>query len=106
MSSEEVTPSVETIEAEAEKALDVARARATEILLKAREEADNILSSQLPMAEVEREREKIVHMAKEEADREVENSRTKASEIRANAERKVEKISQRIVKIIIGTNSK
>lgn len=106
MSSEEVAHSVETIEAEAERVLEVARTRATEIFLKAKEEADKILSSELPMAEVKMECEKTIEKAKEEADRKLEESRTKASEIRANAERKVEQILQRIVRIITGANSK
>lgn len=106
MSLEDVPSSVEAIEAEAEKVLEEARTRATEILLRAKGEVDKILSSELPMAEVKAECDKTIYRAREEAQRMVEASARKASEIRTNAERKVEEISQRMVRIIAGENSK
>ena len=44
MSAKEIASSVETIESEAEKILEGARKRASEIVLKAKEEASRILS--------------------------------------------------------------
>ena len=48
----EIAPGVESIEIEAEKILDEAGVRAREILLKAKEEAKVILSSQPSLDEV------------------------------------------------------
>ncbi|GAJ18335.1 unnamed protein product, partial [marine sediment metagenome] len=78
------------------------RNRANEILLKANEAANKILSSELPMDEVKAECQKIIHKAREEADKKVEDSRQKASEIRATAGNKVDKITERIVSNITG----
>ncbi len=102
MSAEEMTSSVETIEVEAERILKEARNRASEILLKANEEANKILSSELPMDEVKAECQKIIHKAREEADKKVEDSRQKASEIKAEVGNKVDKITERIVINITG----
>ena len=102
MSAEEMTSSVETIEVEAERILEEARSKANEILLKANEEANKILSSELPMDEVEAECQKIIHKAREEADKKVEDSRKKAAEIKTEVGNKVDKITERIVSIITG----
>ncbi len=102
MSAEEMTSSVETIEAEAERILEEARNRASEILLKANEEANKILSSELPMDEVDAECQRIIHKAREEADKKVEDSRKKAAEIKTEVGNKVDKITERIVSIITG----
>jgi len=102
MSAEEMTSSVETIEVEAERMLEEARSKANEILLKANEEAGKILSSQLPMNEVKAECERIIHKARGEADKKVEDSRKKASEIRATVGNKVDTITEHIVSNITG----
>jgi len=102
MSAEKITSSVETIEIEAEKILEEARSRANEILLKASEETNQILSSELPMDEIKTDCEQIIRKAREEANQNVEDSKKKASEIRAAVGKKVEKITERIVSIIIG----
>lgn len=102
MSAEEMTSSVETIEVEAERILEEARSKASEILLKANEEANRILSSKLPMDEVKAECERIIHKAREEADKKVEEAKKKASEIKAEVGNKVDKITERIVSNITG----
>ncbi len=102
MSAEEMTSSVETIEVEAEKILEEARSKANGILLKANEEANKILSSELPMDEVDAECQRIIHKAREEADKKIEDSRKKAAEIRTEIGNKVDKITKRIVSNITG----
>lgn len=102
---EEVTSNVEAIEVEAEKLLQEARSKADEILLKAKEEARKILSSELPMGEAEAERENIVHKAREEADKKVQDSRRHAAEIRTNAGKKTKEFVSSIVAIITGAKS-
>lgn len=102
MSAEEITSSVETIEIEAEKTLEEARSRANEIILKAKEEASRILSSEVPLDEAKRECEQILSKAREKANQKVEKSKKEASEIRTNAGKKMGKITERIVNIITG----
>ena len=105
MSAEEMTSSVETIEVEAERILEEARNRVSEILLKANEEASEILSSKLPMDEVKAECQKIMHRAREEADKKIEEAKKKASEIKAEVGNKVDKITEHIVSNITGAKS-
>ena len=102
MSTEEMTSSVETIEAEAERVLEAARGKANQILLRANEEASKILSSKLPMDEVQAECERIIDKAREEADKKVEDSRKKASEIKTEVASRADKITRRIVRNITG----
>lgn len=103
---EKVTSSIETIEVEAEKLLESARSKANEILLKASEESQQILSSGLPMDKVKAEGQKIIDKARKEADSKVEDSKSKAQEIKAEADKKVEKIVQRMLNIVTGAESR
>jgi vacuolar-type H+-ATPase subunit H len=102
MCAEKITSSVETIEIKAEKMLEEARSQANEIILKAKEEASRILSAEMPMDEVKREREHILSEARQKTNQEVEASRKKASKIRTNATKKIGKITERIVNIVTG----
>jgi vacuolar-type H+-ATPase subunit H len=102
MCAEKITSSVETIEIKAEKMLEEARSRANEIILKAKEEASRILSAEMPMDEVKREREHILSEARQKTNQEVEESKKKASKIRTNATKKIGKITERIVNIVTG----
>jgi len=106
MSAEEMTSSVESIEVEAEKILEEARSKASEILLKANEESNKILSSELLMDEVKTECEQIILKAREEADKKVAESQKDASEIRTDIGRKVEEVTTRIVSNIVGAELK
>ncbi|MFC1919026.1 hypothetical protein ACFLWW_03545 [Chloroflexota bacterium] len=99
---EKITSDIETIEAEAEKITNSAKSRADEILLKAKEEASQILSRDLPMEEIKTECQEIVRRAKEEAERKTEDSTKKASLIRTNADSKIVKIAERMASIITG----
>ncbi len=103
---EEVASSVEAIEVEAEKILESARSRANEILLKAKEEANKISSSELPMDEVKTECESIIRKARGEATKKTEASLLESSEVRAHAEEKVGEIVKRIVNIVTGAKSR
>lgn len=102
MCAEKITSSIEIIEIKAEKMLEEARSRANEIILKAKEEASRILSAEMPMDEVKREREHILSEARQKTNQEVEESKKKASKIRTNATKKVGKITERIVNIVTG----
>ena len=99
---EDVTGSVEAIEAEAEKLLEQARNEAKEILVKAKEEARKIVSAELSVVDVRTECENIVLKAREEADKKAEASRIHAAEIRNNASKKIEETVSRMVAVITG----
>lgn len=106
MPAEEITSSVEMIEAEAEKTLKEAQRRASEIILKAKEEARVILASEVSLDEVKRECEQTLDGAREKAAREIEQSKKDASEIRAGSGKKVAEIAGRIVNIVSGAGSR
>ena len=106
MSTEELPSNVETIEVEAEKILEAAKTRASEILLNAKEEAGKILSSKLPMDEVKTECDNIIQVATEEAGKKVRDAAEKASAIRTDVDKKIEGIVERLVSIVIGADSK
>jgi len=99
---EEITSSVGSIEAEAEKILEEARNRAREIILEAKEEAKKILSSDLPLNEAKDECVKIVNDAKAEADRTIEDADKKAADIRNNADKKAKDIVELVVNTVAG----
>ena len=99
---EEITSSVEAIEAEAEKILAEAKTRACELVLEAKEEAKKMLSSQLPLEEVKTECEKTVSKARAEADKKIKDSQERAAEININADKKVQEITELVVNIVKG----
>jgi vacuolar-type H+-ATPase subunit H len=97
-----ISNSVETLEVEAQKILEEARTRANEIILKSKEEAKKILSSQLPLDEVKTGRDNIVSKARAEADKKIKDSEKEAVEISTNADKKVKKITELVVNIVTG----
>jgi vacuolar-type H+-ATPase subunit H len=102
MSEKQTASGIEGIEVEAERILKEARERASEILLKANEEADRISSSGLALEEARAVCTGIVEEAKEEADRKIEEARVQASEIRARVDSKMRGIVSRLVHEITG----
>jgi F0F1-type ATP synthase membrane subunit b/b' len=100
--SEEMTSSVEALEAKAEKILAEANTRASDIVLEAKEEAKKMLSSQLPLDEVKAESEKIVSKAQAEADTRMKDAEKTAGEITINADKKVKEITELVVNIVKG----
>lgn len=103
---EESVSDIESIEAEAEKILESARTRANEIILKGKEEASRILSSDLPLDKVKAECQEIVRGAKAEAKRIHENSVKQASQIRADADSKIADMAERLASIVAGSRSR
>jgi cell division septum initiation protein DivIVA len=98
----EITTNVEALETEAQKILAEANARASEILLRAREDAKRILSSQLPLDEVKIECDKIVNKARAEADKKFKDSEKKAAEISSHADKKTKELTELVVNIVKG----
>ncbi|MBT8490071.1 MAG: hypothetical protein KJN62_03390, partial [Deltaproteobacteria bacterium] len=99
---ETMQTTIETIEKDAEKVLEDARTTARKILDNAKEEVSNILSSDPPMDEVTRERDKIIQTAQEETTKEIEISKKKALQIKARATKKIDETVQFIVNHLQG----
>ena len=99
---EEITGSVEALEAKAEKILEEAGTRASEIVLQAREEAKKVISSQLPLDEVKTESEKIISSAKAKADQKIKDAEKSAADININTDKKVKEITELVVNIVKG----
>ncbi|MCL0069818.1 hypothetical protein M1N85_03860, partial [Dehalococcoidia bacterium] len=102
MTDEKMTGTVETIEAEAERVIEVARAKAREILLKSREEASQILSSRGDMSEIQEECGTIKQRARAEAATRAREYDQEASKIRANATTRIDGIVKEIASIVAG----
>jgi F0F1-type ATP synthase membrane subunit b/b' len=100
--AKEITNSVEALEVKAEKILEEAKTRASEILLEVRAEAQRILSSPLPLDAVKTECDRIVSKARAEADEKIKDSEKKAAEIGINADKKVKEITELVVNIVRG----
>jgi len=98
----EIANSVEVIELEAEKILEKAKTRASEMLLEAREEARKILSSPLPLDAVKAEYDRIVSRVRAEADEKIKESEKKAAEIGSNADKKAREITDLMINIVTG----
>lgn len=105
MAMNDISGSVEATEAEAERLLDEAKTRANEILARSREEVKKIVSSELPMGEVEEESRRIVREATVHAEERIAASAKEASEIHAHAGSKAPEIVDRIVTIITGAKA-
>ena len=101
----DIASGVKAIEVEAERILADARAEANDILLRAREEARQILAAKLPVDEVKASCEEITRRAREEADAELARLEKKASEISADAGKKVDRLADLIVSIVTGAKS-
>jgi vacuolar-type H+-ATPase subunit H len=99
---EEITTSIEALEAKAEKTLAEAKTRASEIVLAAKEQAKKMLSSQLPLDDVKAESEKIVSKAQAEADQKIRDAEKSAAEINISADKKVKEITELVVNIVKG----
>jgi len=100
--AKEITSSVEALEAEAQRILEEAKVRASEITLQAREEAKKIVSSPLPLDDIERECDKIVDKAREDAEKRIKDSQHKAMQIIVTADSKVRGVIERVVDMVRG----
>ena len=104
--TEKLSVSVAAVEKEANKILDAARIKSTDILIKSREEVNRITSASLELGEVESEREKIIKVAQDEATHKLKNSKAEASRIRENIGDKETSIVKRLVEMVTGTGAK
>ncbi|MBN2076045.1 MAG: hypothetical protein JW762_10890 [Dehalococcoidales bacterium] len=99
---EKVTSNIENLEIEAEKSLDAARAKANEILAEASKKSQELLSSPLSYDDVKAEAQKIIEKAKQEAEDDIKEANKQAELIRSGNVQKVDKIIDRMVKLVTG----
>jgi F0F1-type ATP synthase membrane subunit b/b' len=100
---ETMQTTIETIEKDAEKVLEDGRTTARKILDEAKGEVGTILSSDPPMDEVTKERNKIIQTAQEETTKETKAAQKKASQIKARAAKKIDETVQFIINHLQGT---
>lgn len=103
--SRDVTTGVQAMEQEAQQLLEDAEARANEIREKARQEASQLLNSELPLEDVQKECDETISEARERADAEVARTEKQASDIRENARKRVQEIAQHLVNVVTGVES-
>ncbi len=98
----DITGSVKAMEAEATQVIDEAKAKAADILQKAREEAKKMASTQLPLDDVKAEGAKIVKDAEHKAGAEMKQAEKQAADIKAGAAGKTNEYSKSMVSIVLG----
>ena len=106
MTSDIVSTSVASIEQEAENILASAKKQAGEIILKAKDEAKNIVSCKPPIDEFKNESVSIVHKATESADKQVRDAKNEYNRIIDLAKPRIDDISERILSIVTGVTMK
>ena len=106
MTSEKVSTSVASIEQEAENILESARKQAGEIILKAKEEAKNLVSYKPPIDEFKNESASIVHKATESAGKQVKDAENEYDRIIKLAEPRIDEVSKRILNLVTGVTTK
>jgi hypothetical protein len=98
----DITGSVQAMEAEATQVIEEAKAKAADILQKARDEAKKMASTQLPLDDVKAESAKIVKDAQQKAGAEMKQAEKLASEIKTSAAGKTNEYSKSMVSIVLG----
>ncbi len=98
----DITGGVQAMEAEAAKVLEEAKAKASDIVQNARDEARKMASGELPVDDVKAECAKIVDAAKKKAEADVAQADKQAAEIKKATADKVDGYAKQIVSIVIG----
>jgi len=100
--AEEIIDTIDKIEKKAQKVLENARAKAAEIILKAKAEISAMQSEALPVDEVKRDCAKIVNDAELEAEKAVEEAAGKAADIKDAVKKKIDSIVDKVANTITG----
>jgi len=98
----DITGGVQAMEAEAAQVLEEAKAKASDIVQKARDEARKMASEELPVEDVKSQAATIVNEAKQKAEAGVAEADKKAADIKSAAAAKVDGYADQIVSIVIG----
>ncbi|MFH0847365.1 MAG: hypothetical protein V1894_04845 [Chloroflexota bacterium] len=106
MAQEKTVSGVAAVELQAEEMLKKARLQASEILVRADEEIKRISASEIALAPVVAEYNKMLESARKEADKGVAESRVKASAIKTSVAGKIAGVVARIVNEVAGVASR
>lgn len=98
----DITGGVQAMEAETARVLDEARARASDILQKARDESRKMADAELPLDDVKAECASIVAEANQKAERDVKEAEQQAADIKSSASKKTDQYAKVIVSAVIG----
>jgi F0F1-type ATP synthase membrane subunit b/b' len=98
----DITGGVQAMEAEAARVLDEARAKASDIVQKAREESRKMADTELPLDDVKAECASIVEEAGRKAERDVKEAEQRAADIRSSAGKKTDRYAKMMVSIVTG----
>lgn len=98
----DITGSVQAMETEAARVLEEAKAKASDILQKAREEARSMASAELPLDDVKAEAKKIVSDAEKKAGTDMKQADKEAEEIKSKTAGKTEEYAKQMVGIVTG----
>jgi cell division septum initiation protein DivIVA len=98
----DITGSVQAMEEEATRVIEEAKAKAADILQKAREEARKMSSAELPLDDVKAECEKIVKDARQTAEAEMKEADKAAAAIKSGASGKADGYAKSMVSIVLG----
>jgi vacuolar-type H+-ATPase subunit H len=95
--SEEIYSRIEEIDREAERLIAEAKIKAKQILEDAERASNEILSRELPVDEIRGEQDKIIRATREEANRQVEEAKQKALDLKKRSLSKAEGVLKMIV---------
>ena len=98
----DITGGVEAMEAEAARVLDEAKAEASDIVQKARDESRKMANAELRLDDVKAECASVVEEASRKAERDVKEAEQQAADIKASAGKKADQYAKMIVSIVIG----
>ena len=98
----DITGGVQAMEAEAARVLDEAKAKASDIVQKARDESRKMADAELRLDDVKAECASVVEEATRKADRDVKEAEQRAADIKSSAGKKADQYAKMIVSIVIG----
>lgn len=98
----DITGGVQAMETEVARVLDEARARASDIVQKARDESRKMANAELPLDNVKAECASIVEEASRKAEHDVKEAEQQAADIKSSAGKKADQYAKTIVSIVIG----
>ncbi len=98
----DITGSVQAMETEAARVLEEAKAKASDILQKAREDARSMASAELPLDDVKEEAARIVKDAEQKASAAMQQAEKDAADIRSTATGRTDEYAKQMLSIVVG----
>jgi hypothetical protein len=101
-SMDSIASEIKTIDNQAEIILEAARKRANEVLIKGKDQANQILSSRMPVEKTDVEYNEIISKATLQAQEKTEDSKKQVLQIMTNSDGKADQIAGRVISIVRG----